>query len=358
MVILTCSVLQDNTGVYQMRDCVRDHEEKTLGEVMKEVWGLDWETQEGEAEDQHKDYEKLVAKDEDGKLYCKGIPIAEFLKQQAQRNGNPTRKRHIALAVFVAPKGGYNNVGGTKYYHPSEHFMCVFWLSIQGRVQFFYNDAIKSKKSDRVKLLRPGHPCLNKSCYAQCIVDMWSKFVEGYSRNYDAEVTAVRKWLAQLTWNGANSCAFDVAILALLSTFHAGILCKTGVIAIPGNSGDKPRQEVTSAQNFLIQLHSHRELTLDLNAARTFFIAWMEQYHIDSCATLGADGKNVVPARRFQVGKMVDCRIPLQSLLESAAGSKLQLLVAIGSTAQEMRQVGSESLAWLKAPTQVCHLRY
>jgi len=34
MVILTCSVLQDNTGVYQMQDCVRDHEEKTLGEVM------------------------------------------------------------------------------------------------------------------------------------------------------------------------------------------------------------------------------------------------------------------------------------------------------------------------------------
>ena len=123
---------------------------------------------------------------------------------------------------------------------------------------------------------------------------MGSEFVEGYRRNYDVELAAVREWLAQLAWNGSNSCAFDVAILALLSTFHAGILCKTGVIAIPGNSGDKPRQEVTSAQNFLIHLHSQKHLTLDLNAARTFLIWWMTQYHIASCATLGADGQSVV----------------------------------------------------------------
>ena len=201
-------------------------------------------------------------------------------------------------------------------------------------------------------MLRPGHTCLSKPCYAQCIVDIGSKFVEGYRRNYDVELAAVRKWLAQLAWNRENSCPFDVAILALLSTFHAGILCKTGVIAIPGNSGDKQRQEVTSAQNFLIHLHSHKELTLDLNAAQTFLIGWMKQYHIDSCATLGADGKSVVPARRFQVGEMVDCRVPLQSLLESAAGTKLQLLVATGSTTKEMRLVGSESMAWLNLPHQ------
>ena len=57
-------------------------------------------------------------------------------------------------------------------------------------------------------------------------------------------------------------------------------------------------------------------------------------------------------------GKMVDWRVPLQSLFKSAGGTKLQLLVALGSTEKEMRQVGSESLAWLKPPTLVCHLWY
>ena len=55
MVILTCSVLQDNTGVYQLQDCVRDHKERTLGEVMGQAWGLHWGTEEGIAEDQHDD---------------------------------------------------------------------------------------------------------------------------------------------------------------------------------------------------------------------------------------------------------------------------------------------------------------
>ena len=142
MVILTCSVLQDNTGVYQMQDCVRDHRERTLGEVMGQAWGLHWGTKEGIAEDQHDDYEKLVATDKDNKLYCKGFPIAEFLRQQAQREGPADRRGYTALAVFVAPKGGYTKVDGVKYYRESEHFMCVFWLCIQGRVQLFYHDAI------------------------------------------------------------------------------------------------------------------------------------------------------------------------------------------------------------------------
>ena len=81
--------------MYQMQDCVRDHEEKTLGEVMGQVWGVNWGTQEGLAEDQHDDYEKPVATGKDGKLYCKGFAIAEFLRQQAQRGGNPTRKGHM-----------------------------------------------------------------------------------------------------------------------------------------------------------------------------------------------------------------------------------------------------------------------
>ena len=57
MVILTRSVLQEKTGVYQLEDCVRDHKQITLGEVIGKVWGLYWGHPEGEAEEQHEDYE-------------------------------------------------------------------------------------------------------------------------------------------------------------------------------------------------------------------------------------------------------------------------------------------------------------
>ena len=75
----------------------------------------------------------------------------------------------------------------------------------------------------------------------------------------------------------------------------------------------------------------------------------MQTYHVASCATLGADGKSAVPAAKFQEGRMLDSRCTLQSLLESAAGTKIQHLKAVGSTPKEMRLVASKSLAWLKA---------
>ena len=360
IVDVTCKVVQDGDGVYKLRDSIRHinkGEKVTVQDVIQAAWGFTFDFNDANFEP-FTEVEKAW-KDEKAtrfltKLRFVGIDADKFFEQQAKRQKDycedfgEHRSKDIALAVFISTEGGTTTIDGVDVYNASEHFMCIFWLCIQGRVQFFYHDALQPVKT-RVYMLQPSSKILKLEVYPSTVVDMKTDIVQRYKRNYAEAPKEVIDWLGSLRYNGHNSCPFDVALLSLLSTFHAGILCKTGVIAIPGNEEGTARDEVTSAQNFLIRLHSRRGLCLNLNAARTYLIKWMQTYHVASCATLGADGKSAVPAAKFQAGRMLDSRCTLQSLLESAAGTKIQHLMAVGSTPKEMRLVASKSLAWLKA---------
>lgn len=353
---MTCKVVQAGDGVYKLRDSIRHinkGEKVTVQKVIQAAWGFTFDFNDAEFEpftEVDQAWKNDNASTFITKLCFNGIDADKFFEHQAkrQKDYSEDRSKHIALAVFVAKEGGKTTIDGVDFYNASEHFMCVFWLCIQGRVQFFYHDALQPFK-DRVRMLKPNLRILQREVYPSTVVDMKADIVQQYKRNYAEGPKDVIKWLGSLEYNGHNSCPFDVALLALLSTFHAGILCKTGVIAIPGNEDSTARDEVTSAQSFLIRLHSRRGICLNLNAARTYLIKWMQKYHVASCATLGADGKSAVPAAKFQEGRMLDSRCTLQSLLESAAGTKIQHLMAVGSTPKEMRLVASKSLAWLKA---------